>query len=197
MKEKQKIIFLDIDGVLNGYNFWNTLGWDIICFLHLGEKCKGWYRKLTKPSGVHKSKVKRLAKLVKITGAKVVMSSTWRISFWRYLVSRETCSENIKILAKLFKDYDIEVVDITPYSLSTTDRREREIKLWLSTNMDKVESFVVLDDEKFDLQSFVGTRLVQTKKGKGRFTYLGLTNKNIKTAMSILDNKIMEDETKC
>ena len=24
------VIFLDIDGVLNGYNFWNLLGWDII-----------------------------------------------------------------------------------------------------------------------------------------------------------------------
>lgn len=196
MKGKQKIIFLDIDGVLNGYNFWNTLGWDIICFLHLSQKCKGWYRKLTKPTGVHKSKVKRLSKLVKETNAKIVVSSTWRVSIWKYLVSGETCSENVKYLVNLFKYYGIEVVGITPYSSSTTKRREEEIKLWLSDNIDYVESFVVLDDEKFDLQSFVGTRLIQTKKGKGRFTYLGLTNKNAEEAILILDNPIMEEESK-
>ena len=30
MKEKLNIIFLDIDGVLNGYNKWNLLGWNIV-----------------------------------------------------------------------------------------------------------------------------------------------------------------------
>ena len=30
MKEKFNIIFLDIDGVLNGYNKWNLLGWNIV-----------------------------------------------------------------------------------------------------------------------------------------------------------------------
>ena len=51
------VIFLDIDGVLNGYNFWNLLGWDIISKFH-SNKLKGWYRELTEPFGVHERIVK-------------------------------------------------------------------------------------------------------------------------------------------
>ena len=57
------IIFLDIDGVLNGYNFWNLLGWNIISKFN-SDRLKGWYRNITEPFGVHESKVKRLAKIV-------------------------------------------------------------------------------------------------------------------------------------
>lgn len=70
-----KIIFLDIDGVLNGYNFWNVLGWKLCC-LTKSNKLKNFYRKLTDPCGIHESKVKRLGKIVDKTGAKVVMSSS-------------------------------------------------------------------------------------------------------------------------
>ena len=55
------VIFLDIDGVLNGYNFWNLLGWDIISKFK-SNRLKSWYRELTEPFGVHERKVKRLAK---------------------------------------------------------------------------------------------------------------------------------------
>ena len=30
-----KIIFLDIDGVLNGYNFFTDFGWRIACFFNI------------------------------------------------------------------------------------------------------------------------------------------------------------------
>ena len=75
-----KVIFLDIDGVLNGYNKWNTLGFDISKFLHI-EK---FYKKIVEPFGVHERKVKRLAKIVKRTGAKIVMSSSWRFRYMNY-----------------------------------------------------------------------------------------------------------------
>ena len=54
---KENIIFLDIDGVLNGYNKWNLLGWEIVC-LTKSEGIKNWYRKFTDPFGVHESKVR-------------------------------------------------------------------------------------------------------------------------------------------
>ena len=79
---KEKIIFLDIDGVLNGYNFWSILGWRLACLTH-NDKITEWYRKTTDPCGVHENKVKRLAKIVHKTKAKVVMSSSWRDYFWK------------------------------------------------------------------------------------------------------------------
>ena len=72
---KQKIIFLDIDGVLNGYNFWSLLGWKLACLSH-SEYIKDWYRRVTDTCGIHESKVKRLAKIIKKTDAKVVRSSS-------------------------------------------------------------------------------------------------------------------------
>ena len=77
-----KIIFLDIDGVLNGYTFWNVFGWNIISSLKI-ERLNRWYMNITDPVGIHERKVKRLAKIVKKTGAKIVLSSSWRKSLWR------------------------------------------------------------------------------------------------------------------
>ena len=92
---KQKIIFLDVDGVLNGYDSLRLLGWNIACKLHIQD----WYRKHTrKPFSIHEEKVKRLAKIIKATDAKVVLSSSWRHEF------RRTPYEDKKGDLKLFSD---------------------------------------------------------------------------------------------
>lgn len=186
---KKKIIFLDIDGVLNGYNFWSLFGWYIF---RISSTFSNWYRNKINPSGIHEKKVKRLAKIIQNTNAKVVMSSSWRIGFWD--VSYEEKIGRQKVLADMLNKYNIDVIDITPYS--NNGRREDEIIAWLSRHEDEVESFVILDDERSDLQCFVGSNLVQTSsvpRGKmimGHwYENTGLKNKHVKKAIKILNEK--------
>lgn len=184
----ENIIFLDIDGVLNGYNKWNLLGWNIVCFTK-SERLKRWYIKLTSPFGVHKRKVKRLAKIVRATNAKVVMSSSWRFGWWN--TPYEEQFEDQKKLTDLLNKYNIEVIDITP--CSSDGRRDKEILQWLAEHEDMVMRFVILDDERYDLECFVGSHLVQTSSvGKGEMIMgynkedTGLKNKHVKKAIEIL-----------
>lgn len=184
----KNIIFLDIDGVLNGYNKWNLLGWKIVC-LTKSKRLKCWYTKLTNPYGVHERKVKRLAKIVRATNAKVVMSSSWRFGWWNTPYEKQ--SKNQKKLTDLLNKYNIEVIDITPDS--PDGRRDKEIMEWLAKHEDMVRRFVILDDERYDLECFVDSHLVQTSlvdKGEMIMGYdredTGLKNKHVKKAIEIL-----------
>ena len=185
---RENIIFLDIDGVLNGYNKWNLLGWNIVC-LTKDKRLEHWYRKLTDPFGVHERKVKRLAKIVRATNAKVVMSSSWRFGWWNTPYEKQF--EDQKRLTDLLNKYNIEVIDITPRS--SDGRRDKEIMQWLTEHKDLVKRFVILDDERYDLERFVGSHLVQTSSvGKGQMIMgrarenTGLKNKHVRQAIKIL-----------
>lgn len=185
---RKNIIFLDIDGVLNGYNKWNLLFWNIICLIN-SNRLKDWYIKFTDPYGIHERKVKRLSKIIRSTNAKVVMSSSWRFSWWNTPYEKQ--SENQKKLTRLLDKYNIEVIDITPGS--SDNRRDKEIIEWLSEHEDLVKRFVILDDERYDLECFVGSNLVQTSsvnKGEMIMGYYkedtGLKNRHVKKAINIL-----------
>ena len=180
------VIFLDIDGVLNGYNFWNLLGWDIISKFK-SNRLKSWYRELTEPFGVHERKVKRLAKIVHNTmNTKVVISSCWRSG-----LQSNNLSDSEKRLLDLFDKYDIEIYDYTP--ILPSRKRENEIMAWLFRNP-QVNKFIILDDENVDLQCFIGDRLVQTSSvPRGRmikghwYENTGLKNKHVRQAIKILE----------
>ena len=180
------VIFLDIDGVLNGYNFWNLLGWDIVSKFN-SDRLKGWYRELTKPFGVHESKVKRLAKIVHNTmNTKVVISSCWRSG-----LQSNNLSDSEKRLLDLFDKYDIEIYDYTP--ILTSRKRENEIMAWLFRNP-QVNKFIILDDENADLQCFIGKELIQTSSVsksrmiKGRwYENTGLKRNHVRQAIKMLN----------
>ena len=182
------IIFLDIDGVLNGYNFWNLLGWNIISKFN-SDKLKSWYRDITEPFGVHERKVKRLAKIVHNTmNTKVVISSCWRFG----LQSNNLSYAQRKLL-DLFDKYDIKIYGYTPRSES--GKRDEEIKAWLSKHKE-VNKFIILDDENFDLQCFIGKELIQTSsvpRGeyiKGQwYENTGLKNKHVRQAIKMLNGE--------
>ena len=182
-----KVIFLDIDGVLNGYNFWNLSLFKLVSPF---PKIRDFVRRNYDIFGVHESKVKRLAKITKATGAVIVISSSWRGGwFTKY----EEKSDRHKRLEDLFKKYNIKVIDITPKYFN--GKRCDEILSWLSKHEEKVERFIVIDDESFDLQCFVDKELIKTSDVKDG-DYIrghwkentGLRRKHVKQAIKVLNS---------
>ncbi len=129
----QKVIFLDIDGVLNS-NFWNED--------HQKEISDGKY--------IDPEKVQLLAKLVKKSGASIILHSGWRFWFGSNLKPLRSEAE---YLVSLFSNEGISVSGMTP-DLTTDEIRKTkkfskvkadEILMWLKNRPD-VYSWVVLDD---------------------------------------------------
>lgn len=118
-----KVIFLDIDGVLNNQNF-------IIKLINLIGKTQ--YSQLLKDLGeipFDYRSCKLLKKLIKETNSEIVLSSTWRIS---------------KILINGIEKYaELKIKDITP---RLYDIRGKEIKQYLD-NHTEISNYVILDDD--------------------------------------------------
>ncbi len=114
-----KVIFLDIDGVLNSDEYFEKTA---------NLNIQGI------ESEIDVEKIKLLKKAIDETGAKVVLSSTWR-----YM-------RKVKDLKELLSHYGIVIIDSTPF---LGDERGLEIKQWLTTHARVVEDFVILDDEIF------------------------------------------------
>lgn len=121
-----RILFLDIDGVLNS---------------------DAWFRSKrnrTETNELDVAAVKRLDLIVERTGAKVVISSTWRTGLTR--------EELTAILQKY--GFRGEVIDMTPV-LRAGEVRDRagsptrgdEIQAWLDAQPAPPRAFVILDDQ--------------------------------------------------
>lgn len=141
-----KIIFLDIDGVLNTDETYDRIEYE--------------YRK-TGIEGIiiDEFRVGYLKKIVEMTGAKIVLSSSLR---WRFKRVGDRCIANNKNYApyfiNIFEKFGLEIYDITP-KLNVKCSRQDEIREWLLQN-GGVDSFVILDDESVELMDFVGTNLI-------------------------------------
>ena len=181
-----KIIFLDIDGVLNGYNWFTYFVYGLCDKLHL----RSFIRKHYDIFGVRTYCVYLLSRIVKKTGAKVVLSSSWRHGWY---VPYDECIDNMKCLKDKFKRFNIEVVGITPRCMTkeSYSHRETEIKQWLSTTNLSIDKFIVFDDEKFDLQGFIGNELILTSTDgniRGHWKEnTGLKLKHVRKAIKLLN----------
>jgi hypothetical protein len=125
-----KVIFLDIDGVLNVY----PQGYD--------EYGAIW----------HDHFIANLKRIIDATDAKIVISSTWRMS-------------GLSIMKEMWAKRGLpgEVIDITPNHMTRTGstlQRGKEIDEWLSFHPD-VTHYVILDDdedmEPHQMDNFVKT----------------------------------------
>lgn len=103
-----KVLFLDIDGVLNSEEYAISLG-------------KGGML------GINPEAVKILDRILEATGAKLVISSSWRGSS--------------DLLADIRSNVG-EYIDITP---RLSGIRGLEVKTWLDTN--PVDRYAILDDD--------------------------------------------------
>lgn len=137
-----KVIFLDIDGVLNTESY--------------RESPKVNY--FEEPiSEVH---MHLLEYLVKLTGAKIVLSSTWR----EYWDCGEIQSDPFgDYINKLFGKYGLEIFDKTPEFRN----RDDEITEWLKNHQGYIENYVVIDDFDFDWSEDNRKHLVKTTDEAG------------------------------
>lgn len=150
-----KVIFLDVDGVLNSFptiNEDNSLEGDLII---------------------------RLEKIVKATNAKIILSSSWRLStialrelmdtlLW-YDLSISGCTQD-GVSMKYFENTPFEnVVPTKRYTNSKnyTYDRGAEIAKWLLEHDSAVEKFIIIDDEDIDIKNWFSAEVVKTNFSTG------------------------------
>lgn len=145
-----KVLFLDVDGVLNTEETFE-------------RNYQEYLVTKIKKEPIDEERIGYLKEIVEATGAKIVLSSSWRhhCEFdGRTIVSNES---HMKYLIELLAKYGLILYDITGYDRD--GNRGNEIAEWLTR--EQVESFVILDDNVQDLQEYVDRELVKTNFSGG------------------------------
>ena len=162
-----KIIFLDIDGVLNHEAFYK-------------ERYEKRYEEgaIAHPySEIDIKCVEHLNNLCSETGAKVVISSTWRHSGLDY------CKDVLE-----FHGFKGEIIDITPLCRCGLCVRGNEILKWIKDNEEKIgdryynfTEYVILDDDS-DMLYWQRNNFLLIDR------FVGLTMGDVFRAKKILNN---------
>ena len=154
-----RVVFLDIDGVLNEEKS--------------RSRCCGY-------KGIDDKKVENLAKIVKATGAEIVLISTWKDDWRKTDKAHQGMMANY--LDKKLKKQGLTALDKTrDYVSERYLSRGEGILEYLTCH--EVESYVVLDDFQFDYDSCGLTgNYVKTDNYNG-----GLTEELAEKAIGILN----------
>ena len=162
-----KLIFLDIDGVLNNE-------------VHYSKEAHE--QRFKEPGEVHdidRHNVELLNELVANTGARIVISSTWRYG--------RTTAE----LQKILEDFGFkgEIIGVTPSLRFPGALRGNEIYRWLEENTavygspsSDFREYIILDDDS-DMLLWQANNFICVD------SYTGLTPRNIYKAQRILEGK--------
>lgn len=126
------VLFLDIDGVLNSEKYFLSLKEEHMLKMPLDHRC-----------------VERVKRIVDETGAKIVISSSWRTG-WDKDPARNM--EEGRLLDEIFQEHGLSIYDKTP--VSPQRKRPLEIKEWLEQCDQKVHRFVILDDCDFHWKDY-------------------------------------------
>ena len=160
-----KLIFLDIDGVLNFFKKHTnstlpTHAWTPAVMKEMGIELR-----------VFPVQIKRFNKIVKaIPEVKIVLSSSWRVGYLADWADVVIYLHNMGLQGF--------ILGRTPHEPHLKTRGE-EINAWLVDNeLEEIESFVILDDNG-DMTPFVN-EFVQTNHQKG------LQEEDIEKAIEIL-----------
>ena len=153
-----KVIFLDVDGVLNGMDFLTHAE-------KLIEENLGY---------IDDRSVSRVVKIIQETGAKVVLSSSWRSMFNDKMEPQYRPAED---LAARFARYGISFIGKTP---SRSSYRGREVRAWLE-NHPEVTTYVILDDSAFPDWNELTTSWIQTD------WQTGIDDTDVERAIAILN----------
>ena len=174
-----KVLFLDIDGVLNSDNWFgyrlycikNNMFNEMMNFVNTNDE-----RIKHKLSMIDDRAIANLNRIIEETDCKVVLSSSWRSCV-------EAENALTEYLLKL-KGFKYEFYDVTPrlWFNDFSIRRGEEIKLWLDKESEKneIESFVILDDDS-DMLPEQMNNFIQIDG------QVGLIDKDVFTAIEILN----------
>lgn len=167
--EKIKVLFLDVDGVLNSNN--NLL------FDHVIEN----------------DKLQILKSIVERTNAKLVLSSNWRCET-RALVKLWTALENAGLTLYGITPFGVKINDMqqTPwkdvqrcddfiFEDDVNNDRGAEIAWWIWRRREKIDKFAIVDDEDIDIRKYFPNNIVKT----GFST--GLTSKDAAKIIKMLE----------
>jgi len=151
-----KVIFLDIDGVLN--------------FAGTEARAPGGCLGIAEPC------VKRLRRIVDNTGAKIVLTSTWKDE-WCF--DESSCSAMGIYLVKKLKRHGMHILDKTK---DHVDNRGEGIIEWLQRH-DNVRDWIVLDDDTFRDYDRCGImpRFIHTSFANG------LQDEHVQSAIKLLN----------
>ena len=141
-----KVLFLDIDGVLNSDNWFgyrlycikNNMYNRVLNFIDTNDE--NTEHTLTM---IDDRAIANLNRIIEETGCKVVLSSSWRSSME---------SENVftQYILKL-KGFKYELYDVTPilWHKEFGTQRGEEIQSWMNKESEnnEIESYVILDDD--------------------------------------------------
>jgi hypothetical protein len=170
-----RIVFLDMDGVLNSVAFFDSnpkLDPDTATVPDGGSD--QWWTRMVNPE-----QVKLLNVILAETGAKVVLSSSWR-----YHVDPEWMQRILEA-----QGFVGEVIARTPRqkdsgeTIMVAQTRGHEIERWMVENKHlEIESFVILDDMGPGAFAHMAPYLVRTSWANG------LQEHHIKAAIDMLQN---------
>ncbi|MDE6690910.1 MAG: hypothetical protein K2K04_02975 [Clostridia bacterium] len=156
---KMKVIFLDIDGVLNSRAYDRKRNWN-------------------EQTNIDETRLPLVKRIVDETGAKIVLSSTWR-EHWS--VDPLLCDDDGVYINKTFAKYGLEIYGKTP-DLWLTAERPDEIKAWLKSSTETIVSFVIIDDYRYAWVE-LADKVVKTNPNFG----LGLEEEHVLKAIAILN----------
>jgi len=164
-----KVIFLDIDGVLNTSETFKIR------------------EQIEKETGIwnieiDEFRVEYLKRIIDETGAKVVLSSGWKKHFENIDGKIVPIHEKVEGLLNILNKYNIELYDILKKGYSLP--REDLITIWLNEHPD-VENFIIIDDETTHLRKFIGKELIKTS-----FLADGVMLKNMDDCMGLCEDHI-------
>lgn len=129
----RKVIFVDIDGVLNS-NFWNN----------------NHQKEISDGTLIDVEKIKLLSELIKKTGAEIILHSGWK--YW-FDAELQPLRREAEILQFMLEAEGLKIAGVTPDHSTEEIRKSRkfslvkagEILAWLADNWD-VKKWLVIDD---------------------------------------------------
>lgn len=162
-----KVIFLDIDGVL-----------------HPASRSGGGPASKSEANYFSAVPMETLAEIVKQTQANIVLSSAWRLM-----------DDKVKLVNSTLAKYGIpNCIGRTPESAGTgggNGTRIDQIWQWLKEKRDKVEGYVVLDDQDFSTE-VIGSSLVPSRIADNAIlidSIINLTTAHVAQAVAKLKQK--------
>jgi hypothetical protein len=149
-------IFLDIDGVMNNQKDWL---WKVRNDM---EQFKRHCMFCDEAWGM-------LANVCQVTGAKVILSSSWRLDLVE--IREEGCvpqfqssKENDYDAAKLLEYFDSYGIELVGLTTGRHDYRGKQIVEYVNTHFTPEDEWIVIDDEVRDIRGYVvDNQIIQTE----------------------------------